>query len=111
MNRRVLPPTAGCHEPNDVFDSKGTRFFPMRFGEVRPAEAVLRAGVSAFGFGGINTHLIIESGGAPSSKLAPQIGERALLASEQESELFVFGGRSKEEVKTRSRAFWRTRRA
>lgn len=99
VNRRALPPTAGCHEPNDVFDSKGTRLFPMRLGEVRPTEAVLRAGVSAFGFGGINTHLIIESGGPPSLKLAPQTAERALLASEQDSELFVFGGRSEGEVR------------
>ncbi len=104
VNRRVLPPTAGCHEPNEVFSTTGVRLFPMRLGEVRPAGDILHAGVSAFGFGGINTHLIIESGGPPSPRLAPQISERALLASEQESEIFVFGGRSKEEVMARVEA-------
>jgi acyl transferase domain-containing protein/acyl-CoA thioesterase FadM len=104
VNRRVLPPTASCHEPNDAFNTTAARLFPMRLGEVRPAEDIVRAGVSAFGFGGINTHLIIESGGPPSPKLAPQIEERALLVSEQESEIFVFRGRTKEEVMARVQA-------
>jgi enediyne polyketide synthase len=98
VNRRVVPPTAGCDELNDAFNGVGARLFPIRFGEVRQPDAVMRAGVSAFGFGGINTHLIIESDGPPSPRLATQTDERALLASRQESELFVFGGSTKEDV-------------
>lgn len=97
VNRRVIPPTAGCDEPNDAFNEMGA-LYPIRLGEVRSPDAILRAGVSAFGFGGINTHIIIESGGTPSPKLAAQVDERALLASHQDSELFVFGGRTREEL-------------
>lgn len=98
VNRRAVPPTASCEQRNDAFDGVGTRLFPIGLGEVRDPDAVMRAGVSAFGFGGINTHLIIESGGPPSPKLAPQVDERSLLVSHQESELFVFGGSTKDEV-------------
>jgi enediyne polyketide synthase len=101
VNRRVVPPTAGCDEPNEAFNGAAERLFPIRFGEIRAPDAVLRAGVSSFGFGGINTHIIIESGGPPSPRLAPRQDERALLASHQESELFVFGGRTPDEVVSR----------
>jgi acyl transferase domain-containing protein/NAD(P)-dependent dehydrogenase (short-subunit alcohol dehydrogenase family) len=98
VNRRVIPPTAGCDEPNEAFNGAAAGLFPIRFGEVRAPDAVMRAGVSAFGFGGINTHVIIESGGPPSPRLASQVDERALLTSHQESELFVFGGRTSDEL-------------
>jgi enediyne polyketide synthase len=99
VNRRVIPPTASCEELNDAFNNVGTMIFPIRLGEVRPSDEILRAGVSAFGFGGINTHLVIESGGPPSSRLAPRIDERSLLASHQESEVFVFGGRTRADLR------------
>jgi acyl transferase domain-containing protein/acyl-CoA thioesterase FadM len=101
VNRRVVPPTASCEELNDAFHGAAARLFPVGLGEVRPSDSIVRAGVSAFGFGGINTHLIIESGGPPSPRLDTQANERALLASNQESELFVFGGGSKEDVLSR----------
>jgi len=92
VNRRVLPPTAGCAEPNPVFETTAKSFYPITLGEQRPAGDTLRAAVSAFGFGGINTHVVIESGDAPVQTLAPQVEERALLVSNQETELFVLDG-------------------
>ena len=41
------------------------------------------------GFGGINTHVTITSADAPSEGIAPGLDERALLASHQDSELFL----------------------
>ncbi len=98
VNRRVVPPTAGVEAPNEAFNGVGARLYPIRLGEARRPDTVVRAGVSAFGFGGINTHLVIESNSAPSPKLAPNVDERALLVSQQASELFVFAGDSKEEL-------------
>ncbi|MEQ8825375.1 MAG: SDR family NAD(P)-dependent oxidoreductase [Filomicrobium sp.] len=98
VNRRVVPPTAACVEPNDAFNNAADRLYPIRSGEVHASETTMHAGVSAFGFGGINTHLILEAEGTPSPRLATQTDERALLASHQESELFVFGGDTKEDV-------------
>lgn len=87
VNRRVVPPTAGCVEPNPVFDEAAQSLYPVLRGEVRPATETLRAGVSAMGFGGINSHVTLESHGPPSPKLAPRVDERTLLAASQDGEL------------------------
>jgi len=42
------------------------------------------------GFGGINAHVTLESGDPPAAGLAPDGEERALLAANQESEVFAF---------------------
>jgi enediyne polyketide synthase len=99
VNRRVLPPTAACDTPNPVFDTECRGLFPLTRGEVLPASEVIRAGVSAMGFGGINSHIVLESGSPPSAKLAPSIGEAALVVSRQSSELFIASAASVEELR------------
>jgi enediyne polyketide synthase len=91
VNRRVLPPTAGCAQPSAVFDKPPQGLYPILQGQILPPEAKVRCGVSAMGFGGINAHVMLESAGIPWAELAPALGERALLASHQDSEVFVFG--------------------
>jgi acyl transferase domain-containing protein len=91
VNRRVLPPTAGCARPSEVFETAARSLYPILRGEVAEPTRRLRAGVSAMGFGGINSHITLESGDGPSLKLAPEIAERALMAARQETEVFVFG--------------------
>ncbi len=97
-NRRVLPPTAGCREPHPVFSSCEGSLYPIILGEVMEPSRVLRVGVSSMGFGGINAHVTLESGDAPSATLTPQVEERALLVSSQESEIFVMGTASVPEL-------------
>jgi|GEM_PF-205468 len=94
VNRRVLPPTANCTEPSRVFEQPARLVYPIMHGEVRPPDETLRAGVSGMGFGGINCHITVESGDAPAAKLAPAMEERRLLASAQETELFIVGART-----------------
>ncbi|HWR98290.1 MAG TPA: SDR family NAD(P)-dependent oxidoreductase [Candidatus Methanoperedens sp.] len=88
VNRRVLPPTAGCSEPHPIFDDVARALYPIVRGEVRDPARPLRAGVTGAGFGGINCHVTIESGDAPAEPLAPTIEERALLVSHQSTEVF-----------------------
>ena len=94
VNRRVLPPTAGCDRPGDTFDGAAKRLYPIRFGSIAGPDRTLRAGVSAMGFGGINAHATLESGDAPVEGLAPEVEERALLVSAQDSEVFALGAGS-----------------
>jgi enediyne polyketide synthase len=94
VNRRVIPPTAGCDEPHEIFSSQAKNLYPVRTGAVRDPSSVLTAGVSAMGFGGINSHVTVTSGSAPSLDLEPSLDERALLASRQETELFVMTAES-----------------
>jgi acyl transferase domain-containing protein len=59
VHHGVLPPTLHCDEPHPAFEP--TRFRPIR--EAEPWEAngePCRAAVNAFGFGGINCHVVIE---------------------------------------------------
>ncbi|MFC7441755.1 SDR family NAD(P)-dependent oxidoreductase [Laceyella putida] len=100
VNQRVLAPTAACHEPNDVFRTTAQNIYPLLQGEVRARDARLRAGVSAMGFGGINCHVTLESADLPKEELKPEIEERALLVSNQETELFVFAADAKEDLLT-----------
>jgi enediyne polyketide synthase len=94
VNRRVIPPTAGCDDPHEVFNTTAKNLYPIRTGATREPSSTLTAGVSAMGFGGINSHVTITSGAAPSQDLAPSLDERALLASKQETELFVLADES-----------------
>ena len=103
VNRRVLPPTANCIEPSAVFDDTVRTVYPLLTGAVLPGSTRLRAGVSAMGFGGINCHVTVESYGDSAKNLAPPLDERKLLASQQETELFVIGASSNTELKDRVR--------
>lgn len=101
VNRRVLPPTAGCQEPNEVFESVATGLYPILQGECRHPTEILRAGVSAMGFGGSNCHVTLESGDAPSPRLEPALSESRLLVSHQETELFCLGADSLDNLQQR----------
>lgn len=62
LYQRVLPPTMHCEEPNPELDLERSMFYLNS--EVRPwfqsASEPRRAGVNAFGFGGINAHAVLE---------------------------------------------------
>jgi len=67
----VLPPSLHCEDPHP--DLKSTRFAPIP--EARPwpeGAGPRRAGVNAFGFGGVNAHVVLEQ--APVSALAASVG-------------------------------------
>ncbi|WP_433716054.1 beta-ketoacyl synthase N-terminal-like domain-containing protein [Nocardia sp. CA-084685] len=73
----VLPPTLHCEEPRRAL--AGTRFIPVT--QARPwdgpAHIPRRAAVDAFGFGGINTHVIVEQApGASTAADAPHSTNR-----------------------------------
>ncbi len=67
MHRRKLPPSLHYRNPNPKIDFAATPF------EVNthlrdwtaPGNAPLRAGISSFGFGGTNVHMVLEAGPAP----------------------------------------------
>jgi acyl transferase domain-containing protein/phosphopantetheinyl transferase len=58
IHHRTLPPSLHCDEPHPGLEA--TRFRVAGVAEVWDAP-VRRAGVSAFGFGGINAHIVLES--------------------------------------------------
>ena len=69
LHHKVLPPTIHCEEPNPKLGLERSAFYLNT--ETRPwvhgASTPRRAGVNAFGFGGINAHAVVEeyTGTAP----------------------------------------------
>jgi len=98
VNRRCIPPTASCKEPNPVFEEKAQNVYPVIQGQQYEDDDLLKAGVSGMGFGGINCHVTIESAGEPARGLQPAIGERELMVSSQESELFMLTAQSQQKM-------------
>ncbi|MGN6153292.1 MAG: amino acid adenylation domain-containing protein [Lysobacteraceae bacterium] len=69
LHRETLPPTIGYAKPNPQIDFDATPFVPQATRAAWPrGEAPRRAGVSAFGFGGTNAHVVVEE--APASAQA-----------------------------------------
>ncbi len=92
LHTQVLPPTTGCDEPHAELREGAPALRVLRRGELFPAEAHLRAGVSAMGFGGINTHITLEAARAE-RRQSLNSRERVLLSSAQDAELFLFDAR------------------
>lgn len=98
VNQRVIPPTCGCKDANPIFETAAQGIYPVLQGEVRDPDSTLRAGISAMGFGGINCHVTIASGAAPRDQIKPMLKERALLVSNQDTELFILTAQTLSEL-------------
>ena len=69
LHNKVLPPTLHCDEPNPRFELETSPFYINTETRpwISPDDGPRRAGVSAFGFGGINAHAVLEEYREPSS--------------------------------------------
>ncbi len=88
VHHQVIPPATGCEEPHPLLQGEGAALRVPESGEPWPAGSTLRAAVSAMGFGGINTHLVIE-GTSPARRRSLAARERELLASWQDAEILL----------------------
>ena len=60
LHNRKLVPTLNCERPNPRFAFDESPFFPIReTREWQPRNGMRRAGISSFGFGGTNCHIIV----------------------------------------------------
>lgn len=86
LKHRRLPPMAHFKTPNPRFDFAASPFFVNTApGEWPARDGVRRAGVSAFGVGGTNVHLVLEE--APARAAADEAaGPQVLLVSARSAE-------------------------
>jgi enediyne polyketide synthase len=97
LHHQVVPPTIGCVTPHPVLvDGDGVRPALRVPGtaEPWPEAAPLRAGVTAMGFGGINTHVVLENPLPPRRrrKLAARTRALARTAAAGGLELLLVDG-------------------
>lgn len=100
LYHKVLPPTLNCDEPNPKLGLEKTPFYVNT--ETRPwvhgdPETPRRAGVNAFGFGGINAHVVLEE--YPDPKEAASPGHQP----QWDSEALVLSAASREALVERAR--------
>ncbi|MFQ5572495.1 MAG: beta-ketoacyl synthase N-terminal-like domain-containing protein, partial [Rhodothermales bacterium] len=100
LHHQMLPPTTGCETPHPELTGEAPALRILKGGEPWEEHASLRAGVSAMGFGGINTHVVLEST-APRRPTAFDHQERILLTSAQDAELFLLGAPDTAGLRTR----------
>ncbi len=95
LHHQILPPTTGVTSPHPLLADSPLRVLEQ--GELWPKTRPLRAGVSAFGFGGINVHVTLEASVSVRRQNLSK-GERRLLASLQDAELFLLAAQGLPEL-------------
>ncbi|GAA2553221.1 type I polyketide synthase [Winogradskya consettensis] len=91
VHREVLPPALGCPDPHELFGREDPALRVLRRAENWPQEQPVRAGITAMGFGGINTHVVVENS-RPLRAAALDARTESLSASIQDSEMLAFAG-------------------
>ena len=97
---KILPPTTGCDSPHSELNSERPMLRVLRDAELWPETVAVRAGVSAMGFGGINSHVTLETADAARRRNFTGF-EREQLSSVQDCELFLFAAPDREQLKAR----------
>ncbi|AVT37186.1 type I polyketide synthase [Plantactinospora sp. BB1] len=100
VHHQVLPPAVGCVEPHELLDEEAAALRVLRQAEPWPTGTAVRAGVTAMGFGGINTHIVLDQTD-PARRVPFDTRTRALAASVQDVELLVVDGVTPAELRTR----------
>jgi enediyne polyketide synthase len=95
LHHQVLPPSIGWEQPHAHLAADDASIELLRSGEPWPEELPLRAAVSAMGFGGINTHVVLETAEPRRNSQQPAQIER-LTSSIQDAELFLFAAATKQ---------------
>ncbi|MGA2440960.1 MAG: SDR family NAD(P)-dependent oxidoreductase [Tepidisphaeraceae bacterium] len=82
-HERVLPPSTACAQPHGQFAEPDSSLQVLQSARPWPQDEALRAGVSAMGFGGINTHVVLQADPGTPRRQRP-------LPATQDCEIFFF---------------------
>jgi acyl transferase domain-containing protein/phosphopantetheinyl transferase len=85
VHHGVLPPMLDCDQPNPAMAA--TRFRPLQVASPWVSAGPRRAGVSAFGFGGINAHVVLEQAAGPAAREAGPAPRTRVTVDEPEAVL------------------------
>jgi enediyne polyketide synthase len=110
VHEQVLPPAIGCVDPHPTLTDAAAQLRVLRKAEPWPAGAPVRAGITSMGFGGINTHIVLESARSldarpveprPAGARPLDARTAALASSVQDAELLLFDGATPELLRDR----------
>ncbi|GAA0546971.1 type I polyketide synthase [Actinomadura livida] len=98
VQQEVLPPAIGCVEPHPVLGEEPRMLRTLRAAEPWPEGVPVRAGITAMGFGGINSHVVLDKAGAR-RRTPLDARTRSLARSAQDAELLLLDAGSPEELR------------
>ncbi|WP_406068587.1 type I polyketide synthase [Micromonospora sp. NBC_01638] len=100
VHHQVLPPALGCGDPHDLLTAPDATLRVLRQAEPWPTTGPVRAGVTAMGFGGINTHVVLEN---TKRRNGFDVRTRAIATAIQDHELLLVDAASVTELSGRLR--------
>ncbi len=99
VREQVLPPTTACGRPHELLAAHPDQLVPASAPQDWAQDGVpRRAGISAMGFGGINTHVTIEQAQAPRSPARSDPAPLRSLNTAQDAELFLFAAANRKDL-------------
>ncbi|MBW2274105.1 MAG: SDR family oxidoreductase [Deltaproteobacteria bacterium] len=107
LHHRVIPPMPTCERPHELVDpERGAALQVEPVGRPWPEGRELRAGISSMGFGGINSHVVLDGvrDGASQGRNAQALDTRdpermgRLVGTAQDAELFLLGAGGEAEL-------------
>ncbi|PSL52761.1 enediyne polyketide synthase [Saccharothrix carnea] len=101
VHHQVIPPGTGHFDPHPKLAADNAVMYVPSEAELWPEDHPVRAGVSAMGFGGINTHIALEA--APDATRRERLDARtkALVAGRQDVEVLLFDAPDRTALKDR----------
>ncbi|NWG21710.1 MAG: SDR family NAD(P)-dependent oxidoreductase [Chloroflexi bacterium] len=83
IHHKILPPTLNCEKPNPNIDFNATPFYLLHEAREweRRGSTPRRAGVSAYGFGGTNFHIVLEEYVPGMLRTEPKVYASAAIAA------------------------------
>jgi enediyne polyketide synthase len=100
LRHEVIPPTVGCVDPHEIFEGQNPALRVVRKAEPWPDDRPVRAGVTAMGFGGINTHIVLDNG-EPARRVRYGARLNAIATGAQNAEVLVFDALNPQELRER----------
>ncbi|WP_150238090.1 type I polyketide synthase [Nocardiopsis quinghaiensis] len=97
---RVIPPGTGHHDPHPLLEEESAALYVPDRALPWPQDRPVRAGVSAMGFGGVNTHITVEAA-ADREGAGITARTRELVSGRQGAELLVVEGGDTADVRQR----------
>lgn len=88
VHHELLPPAIGCVDPHELLTADDAALRALRRAEPWPEDTPVRAGITAMGFGGINTHVVLDKR-EPKRRTRMDSRTRNLSRSVQDVELLA----------------------
>jgi acyl transferase domain-containing protein len=93
VERGVIPPAANFTTPNAAIDFAATPFYVPTEATPWPLDGPRRAGVSAFGIGGANAHVVVEQPPVPPAVVERDRARLLTLSAKDDAALAAMGAR------------------